>query len=90
LENEFLEKSSCAKCWVCEGWVEHKFVYNLDDQDIYEYPVYIHLDFDDFVPILMEKDDKDISSLYSYRMVPPGKKVIYFFSNPVLKMIDHD
>jgi hypothetical protein len=44
-------------------------------------PIYIHLDFEEYRPILMMKGPE---SFYLVRMCPPNRKVHYFFSNPVL------
>lgn len=35
-------------------------------------PVYIHFDFDEYRPWLLEKDEDD-GSYYIWKMVPPGK-----------------
>jgi len=44
-------------------------------------PIYLHLDFENYKPILMNKGPENF---YIYRMCPPNSKVHYFFSNPVL------
>ena len=41
-------------------------------------PVYIHFDFDNYSPWLLEKEPED-EVHYIYRMVPPGKSH-YFYS----------
>jgi hypothetical protein len=47
-------------------------------------PVYIHFDFDEYRPWLMNKlvdndHDGDVRMFYLYHMIPPGKSY-YFFS----------
>lgn len=66
-------------CWVCEGWREVKFEWNVgrSGKHISE-PVYIHFDFDEYRPWLMEKDEDD-GVFYIWKMVPPGKS-LYFYS----------
>ncbi len=77
----------CDNCWVCEGWIDHKFEYKLyQSGEVRQYPVFLHLDFEDYAPILMEREEKERTMLYCYRMLPPNRKVLYFFSNPVAKV----
>lgn len=30
-------------CWICDGWVEHQFVWNIEDQ-----PLFLHLEFEQY------------------------------------------
>lgn len=46
----------------------------------YEGPIYVHMNFDHFKPIPMEKDD--IGNFFVKRMCPPSKNLLYFFSTP--------
>lgn len=47
---------SYQNCWVCEGWSEKKFQWKpqISGESIKE-PIYIHFDFDEYRPWLMEK-----------------------------------
>lgn len=40
-------------------------------------PVYIHFDFDEYRPWLLDKDDDEV--YFIWKMVPPGKSY-YFYS----------
>ncbi len=63
------------------------FEYNLDSSgDISDPPVYLHLDIDNFEPFLMcldQENDPTERTYVAFRMVPPNRKVIYFYSNPI-------
>lgn len=86
--NNFLNaihKASNAKimsykmCWVCEGWNEMKFEWKIGKSGNHvKEPVYIHFDFDEYRPWLMEKDSEHGSFLI-WKMIPPGK-THYFYS----------
>lgn len=70
---------SYKNCWICEGWVERKFQWIIGSSGKhYKEPVYIHFDFDEYNPWLMEKNDED-GIFYLWKMIPPGKSC-YFFS----------
>lgn len=60
-------------CWICEKWVQFRFVFN----DVCEPPVFIHLEFDNFVPEMMKFAN---NQFYLDRTVPPGK-IKFFYSN---------
>ena len=65
-------------CWVCEGWTEHKFEWKIGKSgNIAKEPVYIHFDFDEYRPWLMEKDAHGV--FFLWKMIPPGK-THYFYS----------
>jgi hypothetical protein len=72
---------------MCEGWCEVYFEYvpkvsgNINDE-----PVYLHVDFDSYKPILMITSRE---KFYIYLVCPPGSKVQYFFSNPCLGIYTH-
>lgn len=76
---------SFQHCWICEGWSEHKFVWTIgkSGKTLIKEPVYIHFDFDEYRPWLMNKlvdnDEGDASVYYLYHMIPPGKSS-YFYS----------
>lgn len=66
-------------CWVCEGWSEMKFEWKIGKSGPHvKEPVYIHFDFDEYRPWLMDKDDVHGSFLL-WKMIPPGK-THYFYS----------
>jgi hypothetical protein len=71
---------SYQKCWICEGWSEMKFEWKVGKSGTtaVKEPVYIHFDFDEYKPWLMEKDD-DRGSYFIWKMIPPGKSH-YFYS----------
>ena len=72
---------SYQKCWICEGWSEMKFEWKIGksgQSSAVKEPVYIHFDFDEYKPWLMEKDDNK-GLYYIWKMIPPGKSH-YFFS----------
>lgn len=65
-------------CWVCEGWTEHKFDWRIGKSgNTAKEPVYIHFDFDEYRPWLLEKDATGHHTIW--KMIPPGK-TNYFFS----------
>lgn len=61
-------------CWLCERWVEVTIV--LEDPSI-AHPVFVHFDFEDYQPELMQTQGK-VQTLT--RAVPPGRRR-YFLSN---------
>ena len=50
-------------CWVCEGWREKEFTLTkiVSTQHIVE-PVYIHFDFDEYLPSILTRDPRDPNS----------------------------
>jgi hypothetical protein len=52
---ERAKATSFSNCWVCEGWREVEFEWRVDRSGpgCIE-PIYIHFDFDDFKPTLMQ------------------------------------
>ncbi|CAD8081151.1 unnamed protein product [Paramecium sonneborni] len=88
-KNEFIRIQSVdiinlqlENCWICQGWVEVMFLWKphksgLLDED----PIFIHLEFEDYLPSLMQKTTDGYFILY--RMCPPNQTIRYFFSNPV-------
>lgn len=38
----------------------------------------------------MERENNNPERYYSYRMLPPKVKVEYFYTNPLLKIVDHN
>lgn len=69
-------------CWICDGWQQVTFEWHPGRSGtMASEPVYLHLDFEEYRPILMAKGPE---CFYLVRMCPPNRKVHYFFSNPVL------
>ena len=68
-------------CWICEGWTELKFSWTPEESgSINSEPIFLHLDFDSFRPMIMTKVD----GIFTInRMCPPARKIEYFFSNPM-------
>lgn len=62
-----------SNCWVCEKWVQVRFTF----KDKTVFPLFIHLECDDYVPELMNQTSQEY---YLLRAVPPGK-LRFFFSN---------
>jgi hypothetical protein len=57
-------------CWICEGWLERRFKLNLydsletpveisDDSNNEHYNVFMHFDFDEWEPDVMEDRRKE-------------------------------
>lgn len=45
-------------------------------------PVFLHLDFENYKPIYMDKDLEDTSIFVLNRMCPPNRRITFFFSDP--------
>jgi hypothetical protein len=63
-------------CWICEGWVEHTLSWTLGESGLAaKEPVYIHLDFDMFMPRHMKKE----GGMYNLTlMIPPGNHEFFY------------
>lgn len=59
-KNRNAKVMSYQKCWICEGWSEMKFEWKVGKSGaaMTREPVYIHFDFDEYRPWLLEKDDE--------------------------------
>ena len=67
------------RCWICEGWVEMKFVWHLNHSGgSSNGDMFIHLDCDDYEPDLMTftRDSYEIR-----RVVPSGEAKFFFTNN---------
>ncbi|KAM3145067.1 hypothetical protein pb186bvf_002742 [Paramecium bursaria] len=72
-------------CWICQGWVEIKFTYHPKRSGQLEsFPIFIHFQFEDFRPTLMEQYD-DYSEIH--KMCPPNQQIRYFFSCPTMGIL---
>ncbi|CAD8150190.1 unnamed protein product [Paramecium pentaurelia] len=79
---DYTNNKSKDNCWLCEGWTEIRFQYVVGKSGtISDYPIYLHLDFENYRPMIMEQDQQ---IFFLLRMCPPNRKIRYFFSNPFL------
>lgn len=67
----------CSRCWICERWSEVEFTWKPEVSGNTVDPVFLHLDFDDYLPDLMEKGEDGVYRCL--RMCPPGR-VDYFYT----------
>ena len=82
LSHKRREFKASSNWWIWEGWlqVEFKFIPRKSTDDIIDEftPVYIHLEWDDYEPDLLERNAEN--GVYSVvRMVPP-RYIKYFFT----------
>ena len=89
-----IDLRATSNCWICEGWSEVKFMFDLTTADVKLTPedgelkgVNIHLDFDDYQPNVMKHSSKNENLFYIVRMVPPRRKVRYYFSIATEKIV---
>lgn len=55
---DFTNTKSKDNCWLCEGWPEVRIQYIVGKSgSINEYPIYLHLDFENYRPMVMEQDN---------------------------------
>lgn len=66
---------SVKNCWVCENWVEMRFIYKPRRN---EEAMFIHLECDEYLPDRMELNANNEFEIT--RAVPPGK-IKFFFTN---------
>lgn len=72
-----------VQCWICEGWLEKRFKVSLNEEETEKmgddtinehYNVFMHFDFDEWEPDIMEERRKtDISKkgkFLAWRMIP--------------------
>jgi hypothetical protein len=77
------------KCWICEEWVEMKFVWNLNQSESSSNgDMFIHLECDEFQPDLMTF----VRDSYEIRRVVPQGEVRFFFTknNFLLRSKEYD
>jgi Leucine-rich repeat (LRR) protein len=89
-----VELRATTNWWICEGWSEVKFMFDLTTSDFVLTEddgvlkgVNIHLDFDDYMPDMMKRSTKNPNLFTSVRMVPPRVKIRYYFSLALEKVI---
>ncbi|EGR27628.1 leucine rich repeat protein [Ichthyophthirius multifiliis] len=71
-------------CWICDGWFEVKFEIKDTSSDLFGgEPVFLHLDFDNYVPVYMDRDIENPNIFQVYRMCPPNRTVSFFFTDPL-------
>lgn len=86
-------------CWICEGWTENT-IYYIPGKDnflliefqgksgnIFDLPLYIHFDFEQYVGRLLERTDSNTFKIT--KMIPPGTRK-YFFSHNYEPVIARD
>ncbi|KAL4479127.1 hypothetical protein ABPG72_008957 [Tetrahymena utriculariae] len=75
-------------CWICHGWTEIRFEMRDTGSDVFTgEPAFLHLDFEDYQPIYMDRDPEDPSCFFLNRMCPPNRKITFFFSDPCKNVI---
>ncbi|EAS06061.2 hypothetical protein TTHERM_00853000 (macronuclear) [Tetrahymena thermophila SB210] len=75
-------------CWLCDGWQEIKFEIKPGCSELFTgEPAFLHLDFEDYQPFYMEKDQDDQTKFILYRMCPPGRQISFFFSDPCKNVV---
>lgn len=73
LDDENSQGGLGSNCWICEKWVQFKFIYN----EKCESPLFIHLECDRYVPEMMNQSN---NHHFLDRVIPSGK-LKFFFSN---------
>ena len=71
LDDENSQGGLGTNCWICEKWVQFKFLY----KDKIEGPLFIHLECDRYVPEMMSQSN---NHYFLDRVVPPGKQKFFF------------
>ena len=67
-------------CWICEGWTEAHITVDLGSSMAHlDDPVFMHCDFDDWEPVIMNWRYDDPTGFEVVRWVPPGQ-FKYFFT----------
>jgi len=84
INDSFKHKSKLfgTNCWVCEEWIDFKFIWNSEDPNCKE--VFIHLECDGFKPQAMHRVNERLFEIA--RAIPP-REFNFFFSTkqgPVL------
>ncbi len=66
-----------------------RFEYRLSSVSIIRHsPIFLHIDFEEFRPFILEKSEFDEKLYFCLRMVPPSRAVQFFFSNPLQRQFD--
>lgn len=82
-DTNVFELRAYSNCWVCEGWVQHRFTFtpgvsdSHPDHDKYV-PINLHLEVDNFKGDLMLPNKRDPRTYECIRMLPPGNHRYYF------------
>ncbi|KAL4496015.1 hypothetical protein ABPG72_015437 [Tetrahymena utriculariae] len=77
-------------CWICNGWVEVTFeIFTQSSSSFCKYPVFLHLQFENYQPCLMEIDPNNAYRFFLTRMCPPNKELLFFFTNIHSKIVYH-
>ncbi|EWS75791.1 hypothetical protein TTHERM_000118777 (macronuclear) [Tetrahymena thermophila SB210] len=77
-------------CWICDGWVEFTFeIFTQQSSSFCKYPVFLHLQFENYQPCLMEHDPNNPNRFFLTKMCPPNKEILFFFTNIDSKIVYH-
>jgi hypothetical protein len=68
------ENLAQRNCWICEGWMQHKFKVSPSEKDARILNVYLHLNIDDFLPTVMTRKE---GSWVLNRMLPTFKDITH-------------
>ncbi|EAS06063.2 hypothetical protein TTHERM_00853020 (macronuclear) [Tetrahymena thermophila SB210] len=75
-------------CWICDGWQEIEFQISEGSSDVFQSePAFLHLDFEDFQPMYMDRDPENPTRYFLRRMCPPNRRILFFFTNPCTKLL---
>ncbi|EAR90528.1 hypothetical protein TTHERM_00118760 (macronuclear) [Tetrahymena thermophila SB210] len=75
-------------CWICDGWQEITFeIFSQQSSSFCNKPVFLHLDFENYRPHYMDVDPNNPNRFFVKRMCPPNKKILFFFSDPLKKIL---
>ncbi|KAL4432714.1 hypothetical protein ABPG74_011535 [Tetrahymena malaccensis] len=75
-------------CWICDGWQEIEFFISEGSSDVFQSePAFLHLDFEDFQPMYMDRDPENPNRYFLRRMCPPNRQILFFFTNPCTKLL---
>ncbi|CAI2365652.1 unnamed protein product [Moneuplotes crassus] len=73
-----------TNCWICEGWVAHKFEFtpgiSTEEPINNEKELTLHAEFDNYHPDLLLADEAKSGTFSSYRMIPPLECKYYFMN----------
>ena len=85
------EMAKMTNCWVCEGWSESVIRWVLmESGNAIKEPIYIHFEYMNFKPLIMEKFDERTYSIR--RMFPSGLQRFFFtfgYEPITSKLISH-
>mmetsp|Transcript_6029 Transcript_6029/g.5634 ORF Transcript_6029/g.5634 Transcript_6029/m.5634 type:complete len:107 (-) Transcript_6029:821-1141(-) len=75
IAKEQIGNANKTNCWICEGWVPHKFELtpgiSTEEPINKEKELTLHAEFDNYHPDLLLVDNIKSGAFSSYRMIPP-------------------